>query len=450
MILFSFAESLKHKLTSHWWEVVIFLVALIAHIGAFCMLWYISNDSSKFPIDGNDAQGYATLAYNIREYGVFSRASSLPLIPDSLRTPGYPLLVVFGSLVGGVYGVVFLQYIAAAFSGVLLYWIAATIMPLSYARLVAFLFVLEPVGLYLSSVWLSETFFTFLLLAAAYLCLHSISPIFAGMVLGIATLVRPIGMLAVPVLCVVLWFSTDRRRIHSMFLFVLVFLLILTPWLIRNKIIFDTWSLSRVSTHNLYSYHASLFYASQHGISHAEALNIFHARLQRIRPEATPGEFTFADVPALREVAWGVIKSDPFGFSFFYIKSIIPFFITDGWSDVARRAGLSTPTSEDVAVSRAGSPIDVLLRRGGIFWAGFIFWMGIVLSSLYGIWGARRLMPHERLSVFMCVVLIALFAFASGSVANGRLRYPVSPFFFVLSGFGITVFFDRVRRRRLP
>src|SRR6185437_16542785 len=60
--------------------------------------------ASEYPAPtSNDAYQYALLGENLVNHQVFSESTSSPYIPDTFRTPGYPVFIallfaVFGSL----------------------------------------------------------------------------------------------------------------------------------------------------------------------------------------------------------------------------------------------------------------------------------------------------------------------------------------------------------------
>lgn len=57
-----------------------------------------------------DSWGYWRIAENLNEYGIFSQGNANTLIPDSTRTPLYPLFIYFlNKLSIGFYGIIIVQ-----------------------------------------------------------------------------------------------------------------------------------------------------------------------------------------------------------------------------------------------------------------------------------------------------------------------------------------------------
>lgn len=104
---------------------------------------------------------------------------------------------------------------------------------------------IDPYAAVLSAMILSETVFTTLIVAAAWLATTQLGTnnrrpwvfFLLGIVCALAVLVRPSGLLLIP-LAAACWFtfSTDERRMRSLALAMFGFVVTMAPWVIRNAV----------------------------------------------------------------------------------------------------------------------------------------------------------------------------------------------------------------------
>ena len=78
----------------------------------------------------------------------------------------------------------------------------------------------------------------------------------ASFLLGVTALIRPIALFFISVFLFLIFLLELKTSTKSAFkysaLSLLVFVLVLSPWLIRNKIVLNTWKISSISDVNLY------------------------------------------------------------------------------------------------------------------------------------------------------------------------------------------------------
>lgn len=110
-----------------------------------------------------------------------------------------------------------------------------------------------------AAVLLSEPLFGFLIVLALVILLGpdrrppSMSRLVAGgVVMGLATLVRPVALVIIPVVFVVGWIALDVRRALRVAAIVgAVAVLVCVPWMVRNKVVMGTFALSTNTGDNL-------------------------------------------------------------------------------------------------------------------------------------------------------------------------------------------------------
>jgi len=194
-------------------------------------------------------------AYNLRYHHVYSRdkagydRNGAELRPDAVRSPGYPLfLLPFVDRVVGratVLGITLAQGVLGTLSILLAYALGRAFLPQWGALVAATLTAVSPhlinAGVYV----LSETWYTFLLLAGLWVLATAAGRpsrlwpwLAGGMLLGAAALTRP-GLQYFPILLLpLLWLVLGPgRRLPAAGLLLCGFLTFLSPWIVRNEVV---------------------------------------------------------------------------------------------------------------------------------------------------------------------------------------------------------------------
>jgi lipopolysaccharide/colanic/teichoic acid biosynthesis glycosyltransferase len=167
--------------------------------------------------------------------------------PEIRRTPGYPLLLLPGVLLGHVTAVtIALQLLLAAASAWLVHRLALLLCGApAIAFCAAVLYALEPLSLLLSLKLLSETLFTFLFLASLYAWLrHFERPAWGVLLasaagLSAAVYVRPtayyLPLVVAAFLAVAPRWRITRRSLASAAVFLLLCAGLIGAWQLRNR-----------------------------------------------------------------------------------------------------------------------------------------------------------------------------------------------------------------------
>ncbi|MFL6374317.1 MAG: phospholipid carrier-dependent glycosyltransferase, partial [Pyrinomonadaceae bacterium] len=242
---------------------VLLLLTLTSRI---CVAYYLSTD------EPGDGVVYARLATNLLEHGVFSSDEAAPFSPTFIRMPGYPIFIaavyyVFGE--GNNTAVRLVQAVLDTGTCVLAAMIGFAWTSGRRRRRAAFsayvLATVCPFVVIYTATILSETLTTFLLAAMSLTATLAIkSPralrsamwwVLTGLIAGSAVFVRPdAGLFAAGVglaLVIVGLFLREGERpaftrrlgevVWKGAVFSLVFLLVLTPWTVRNWRLFGVF-----------------------------------------------------------------------------------------------------------------------------------------------------------------------------------------------------------------
>ncbi len=140
------------------WIVALAGAGLIVQGAALFAAYWKMGTIDGYAIRSLDCGEYHTIARNLVEHGVFSQSKTPPFVPDTWRTPGYPLFLAAIMLVVGKSSIalVLVQQVLAVVNVLLVFHVARGKMSDSRAALAAILFLLEPYHLFYS-LWLMST-----------------------------------------------------------------------------------------------------------------------------------------------------------------------------------------------------------------------------------------------------------------------------------------------------
>lgn len=202
-----------------------------------------------------DSREYFFSAYNLVQHGVYSRQVTLPAEahpqppkPDAVRSPGYPLFLI---LLGDpqptqafLDRLVFAQATLGVLSVWLLFLISSTFLRPGWSHAAALLAAISPHLAVMNTYLLSESLFTFLLFASTYSSVIALRRprtwlfLCSGVLWGLCGLVRPTAQL-LPMLALACVVAVPHLRHYRRPASLLVagFLLVTSPWLVRNQLI---------------------------------------------------------------------------------------------------------------------------------------------------------------------------------------------------------------------
>lgn len=190
----------------------------------------------------SDAYDYHILALNISEHGIFGYDT----IHTAYRPIGYPFLlsVVYTLFPFYKAGQIF-QSLLIVWSGYLIYHIILFINSHKKSAIVgAFIWLFIPVTIGQSLLLLSEPLCTLLLLLSTYILIKKTNKYWhfiSGIILGYSILTRPTALIPIIVLLLIYLYkkkSLYKHVIPSIIIMVLGILCAITPWMIRNYVVF--------------------------------------------------------------------------------------------------------------------------------------------------------------------------------------------------------------------
>jgi hypothetical protein len=371
------------------------------------------------------------------------------------------IFFVFGK---SVTAAMVVQAILSGLSAVLIYKISSRI---GFPRLVglgaALLFALEPMSAITSNSILTETLFLLLLLLFFYLFIGGLAKdtlsgkrtFLLGLILGFGILVRPVlyPYLVVIALFLLVYLGLYKKvgwatAVKTLILGAVGVYSLVFPWILRNKIVFNTWSISSISgTHLLYSY-AAPFYAYKQGTADKDL--VIRQFFEKMGRDVVGDKYDLRNNPLYYRFAKEIIKEDPLGYTFFHLSHTVSFFTSNGYRNIGRELGFhSSSPPENYSFIRLllAGKIDGLFKffrenisYFAVFFSGAIIWLVINIFMLAGI--VKGLFEEEdkrrQLFILFFAATIAYFAVTAGPEAYYKMRFPVNPFIFMLAFYGFS------------
>jgi len=226
-----------------------------------------------------DTLSYATAARNLLAGHGFSVCEQPPYIPDNFRTPLYPALLAALYLVAGAQP--WLMIVVQCLLSLLTLWLFVRATDVGFgadvAQLGAYVWALSPLLLTCIHSLITETAFLTLFVASWWCWLLFVmrrrwgALVCAGVLLGLATLCRPaiqyVPLILAPLSALAAWRAAHswRKTLAAGLLLLVMFGVVVAPWMARNQRALGTWKLSTADGCHYFSQSAILTLRAQFG-----------------------------------------------------------------------------------------------------------------------------------------------------------------------------------------
>jgi 4-amino-4-deoxy-L-arabinose transferase-like glycosyltransferase len=407
-----------------------FLLATIL-IVAFCLrvgvLLLRSLHSARF-LDV-DSHGYLRLSRNLDAFV----SKSDPLFSLGLnRTPVYPVYLFATHHItdSQLVGPMLLQVLVGVGVVYVTYRLGLSLFSQPVGLCAAAILAIDPLSILYSSVVLTEALFTLFLTASVLMFWRPSGNnwrrgLAAGVLLGLATLTRPVSFyLAVPL--AVAYLILERNSLRKAALVTVCFLVgfgvLSGGWIIRNYQTTGLTAISSVQGINLLYYRAAGALVESEHISLSAARARLRRQLDRkLPPNANPGQIAQAE----QTLGITVIREHLTGYSKEVLAGGARLMFGDAHSQLRTVTGVS--------VSRL--PVAYSLA--------YLF--GLYLLSAFGLWLAWR-RQCLRSCVFPIMAIAYTIIVSSGEEAYSRFRMPMMPFLALIAAVGATTLLGRIKR----
>lgn len=214
------------------------MLSIVVVVAALLRIAFVTGADVQSPLRV-DAGQYAQYATNLVEHGVYSLSSDPEPLPDSFRSPGYPVFLAFCRALGGEnfwYEVArWLQVGLSTLTVLLIYGLARQLFSFATAVVAALLVALSPHLVVAPAYILTECLASFVVTLALWSLLGSrgtAGKVVGAAVLGLAPLCNE-ALVFLPVVVAATMWRRDRRMATTVFM---VAMLPFACWSIRNQV----------------------------------------------------------------------------------------------------------------------------------------------------------------------------------------------------------------------
>lgn len=397
--------------------------------------------------------------------GTHRFALSPKAAPEIFRTPGYPAFVALTYLVSDHW-----YYAPFVGSSILLGLLAAVTALLAAElglsrrySLTAGLLMGISSGSFLLSITatgsdiLYALFYACAALAGLRIRNNTHALLVAGAALGLATLTRPIGILAsLPLILGIPFIRTTGWRIYGRMsaLAFIAWLLVLAPWYIRNELAAGTPILSTVSTFNITYYNIPMHEGFRQGVSEDDTrLAILHI----IGTTSPTGLRGTEYLSTMRSYNRTYLASHVSEYTTFHLYRTIPFFVASGFNVINAVLAHEAPTLRSplfpterdnlthyVAAHEWGAALDAV----GRYWFTTLERLSWVLAILTAFVAQLLATGHRRRALIVFAVIIVANIILVSPVTQARYRFPAEPFIWVAAVYTGATLWQKIRSRQ--
>lgn len=431
--------------------VIVFLVALGLRLILFIAIGPWKDEVFESRVLSED-KVYHHIAINIIENHIFSSSESSPYDPNTLRTPLYPSFLALTYVIFGYrpYIAILFQLIMGAITSVLTYKIGRIFFHEKIAFIAGLFLAFDYSSIFYNNLLLTETLFTLLFAVHIYLLAKFLTAdnkkalIYSSIFLGLATLCRPVSIYFFIFLIGIFFIhfrKTLRKGILRYVLLALFFLLVVTPWIVRNHIVSGNFLLSSQQEEVLRWHIPSL-------INRLQTLKAAPPYHMESVPDSNSNASDISDenqgISIIKDIMNSVLLDAKR-----YIINVLFFFIIPSGNPFPHVLGFQYHKWERGDLrSRPLWVVKTAMQKisgGHLFFIFFsVVYFGFLNATMcFGIYKAIR--EKKITVVILFISIIAYFAIATSAAFHGRFRVPIMPYIILLSSYSIIRLQERFR-----
>jgi len=450
------------------------LIVILALTVRLTIFPFVVKDEQRMFALG-DAYEYDAIARNITENQSFYRSewASYGFPPskhatifvkepfDAFRPPVYPLFLagVYSLFGHKPYIAIIIQIFLGCLTCALVYKIGEAFIQKEVGFIAGLLLALDfPTAIY-TNLLMAETIFIFLFLFTIYFFLKFLKEgkrtylIYSGIFLGLSTLCRPISqyfiVLMVP-LFLVIYRKDIKRGLLSCLLYLLIFLVVIAPWALRNYTTYGSFKLTAMPGWNLLFYNAAYLESYRQG---------GYDNLENIRKEMkveTDRTFIDRDIVSpfekaqlYQEKALKKIFATPGSYAKIHLIGILKIFATPTFPPSESIFGIPLDESATRAIGKGFVTENFAKALGNLVrffiqnWKALLYLPLLLLYLLflysmtgYGLY--QIIKKRDSLLIFSLCLLIIVYNVLLGGVAGvARFRIPLMPYINLIAGYGL-------------
>jgi hypothetical protein len=432
--------------------ILILLLALVIRIGFYVATQPWDQTVLENTILIKDGGRYHDVALGILNEGTFN---------STIRTPGYSTFIALVYFFAGikVWLVLLVQVLLDVTVVLLIYFIAKEMFESeTISKIAAFFYSINFLSAYYASRLLSDTLFTFFFTLFIYIFILTLKRnkiwryAFAGLALGIATLIKPVVQYYFIITTIAILFQKNKplQKIYRIFALLIIFAITLSFWQFRNLHVHGHYALSNYQGWILCRYYAPIAKANIENISLEEA----RAELEGdfLEGITDPYEKSFVQ----HEIAMEYIKKNAFKYGLLHLKGCSIMLIGTAKGNIMKTFGLSTENKEKRPLEEHFSDriFRVIADAKSEYFLTPILGMQQLLEYLFLLIGLIVMwLKDKKLYAALVVLTILYYANLAGLLADARYKLPIIPLYLTVSGKGfyeIIMYFKKRKTLATP
>jgi len=364
------------------------------------------------------------------------------------------------------------QIICGLATVVLTYLIAKMFFSEKISFIAAFIMAIEPFFAWHNFLLMTDNLYAPLFLAGFYFWFRFIkngkysSIAVSALIFGLTTLTRPNSLLLtlfLSFLLVLIFIFRGRLKIknhlnisgfkrlfYCLIIFNGLFFLILAPWVIRNKLVYDRLTIANIMSTNFFYYNLPPFISWKEKISYQEAYDIYakqadrdlgrHVGNSRFDCTLFTNEELNKQLDYYNRKAKEVMLGNFPSYLTLHLIRTAPFFLQPGYFEMysAYTGEFSKPDLTAALMSGNSAAIKGFLKNMNL--KLIIYLMGVLLWAVISFAAFASLIlsykdKEKFLFAFFAITVIIYNALLISPFVIARYRMPLYPFFFILAAY---------------
>ncbi|MCH9647240.1 MAG: glycosyltransferase family 39 protein [Deltaproteobacteria bacterium] len=424
----------------------------------------VTQDPARFVY--TDSVAYHETTRSLLQAGRFSVSADRPNVPETRRTPGYPIFLAPAYALAGerpAAGIAW-QILLSLATILLLFRLTQERFSTPVGIAAAGLLTLDAASFSHSLLLLTETLFAFLMVAMLFCALRfakgNRGVLWAGgigLLLAVATLVRPISYYLAPAVAGWILVAAWRRHLSpqktcaALLAFLIPVVGLLGGWQLRNYRLTGSGDISQIVGLDLLFFRGAKVISLRDGISLEEARHqLGKGWYRELHPETR--DFTEEELTERwKEEGLAILAQHPAEVAKMQLVGMAATLGGTGEHTVMRLLGIPIPSSGPLGDLFRLKPRDYLRRW--VLERSMSFLVALVLLAFLAVlyWGGARWwwtsLRHRRVEVFdLCAWGVAayLVLISAGPESYHRFRVPITPILCLYAAAGL-----ETSRRRL-
>jgi len=319
----------------------------------------------------------------------------------------------------------------------------------------ALIFMIEPLSIYHSGLMFTEQLFVPVFLSAVYFFVRYLKTgrkkfLFGSLILfSASTLFRSVIFYFSPILVLIVLLKelkmSRRHAIYSALISLVLVYSLIGAWLIRNKMVLNTWQASSNQGAVLFGYHYELLMRSIGRMPASPKDIAANQDIFSVDYNNALGDFSIKEISKHK-------------FAYLKIRAVyFPlFFLSSGYDNILNRFRESAGFDKYFRWDLVSKFLRGDIRDGvkylfsapksvAVFLIGSVFWL---LISILAIIGFRRLIKKNdnKSAILFVGFLVIYFALITTPLITARYRLPINPFIFIFAVSGFYFFKEKLKQ----